>query len=89
MYYIFRRPLKKSAFFDPFPPLYCLIEGILAFHDFTTRDPHYFVILFVASFHDFEEKNQKKNQKIKKILGFIFLNFLFIVFCLDTVIVIL
>ena len=30
--------------------------GIPAFRDFTIRDPRYFVILFQASFHDFEEK---------------------------------
>ena len=33
------------------------IQGIPAFRDFTIRDPRYFVILFLASFHDFEEKN--------------------------------
>ena len=32
------------------------IQGIPAFRDFTIRDPRYFVILFHAFFHDFEEK---------------------------------
>ena len=36
------------------------IQGIPAFRDFTIRDPRYFVILFEAKFHDFEEKNPKK-----------------------------
>ena len=37
-----------------------MIQGIPAFRDFTIRDPRYFVILFEAKFHDFEEKNPKK-----------------------------
>ena len=34
-----------------------VLQGIPAFHDFTIRDPRYFVIPFWAPFHDFEEKN--------------------------------
>ena len=34
------------------------IQGIPAFRDFTICDPHYFVILFWALFHNFEEKIQ-------------------------------
>ena len=37
-----------------------LIQGIPEFLDFTILDPRYFVILFEAKFHDFEEKNKKK-----------------------------
>ena len=37
------------------------IQEIPIFHDFTIRDPRYFVILFWASFHDFEEINPKRN----------------------------
>ena len=36
------------------------------------RDPRYFVIPFLASFHDFEEKNPKKKKKIQ-IFFFFFL----------------
>ena len=36
-------------------------QGILSFGDLTIRNPRYFVILFWASFHDFEEKISKKN----------------------------
>ena len=45
------------------------LKGILAFRDITFRNPGYFVILFKASFHDFEGK---KNWKIvlKNFLDF-------------------
>jgi hypothetical protein len=33
-----------------------IMQGIPAFRDFTNREPHDFVILFWASYHDFEEK---------------------------------
>ena len=49
------------------------LKGILAFRDITFRNPGYFVILFKASFHDFEGKNPKKksekNPKKKKNEG--------------------
>ena len=38
------------------------IQGIPAFRDFTICDACYIVILFWASFHDFEEKNNKKKK---------------------------
>ena len=41
------------------------IQGILAFRDFTICDPLYFVILFQASFHNFEENNKSKIKKNK------------------------
>ena len=44
-----------------------ILQGILAFRDFTIRDPHYFVNLFEAKFHDFEGK---------KNFGIFFLDFL-------------
>ena len=42
------------------------IQEIPIFHDFTIRDPRYFVILFWASFHDFEEKKSKTKKKISE-----------------------
>ena len=48
-----------------------IVQGIPAFHDFTIRDPRYLVILFLAPFHDFEEK--KSN-------SFFFFKFFFQVF---------
>ena len=41
------------------------LQGIPAFRDFTIRDPRYFVILFEAKIHDFEEKNLKKKSEKK------------------------
>ena len=38
------RPLKKKG--QQALHLYSIVQGIPAFHDFTIRDPHYFVILF-------------------------------------------
>ena len=68
------------------------IQGIPVFRDFTIRDYRYFVILFEAKYHDFEEKNQKKKNFFQNFFfRKIFLDFLknsFIVFCLYTVIVI-
>ena len=46
------------------------VQGTLAFRDFTIRDPRYFVILFEAKFHDFEEKNPKKKFFFRKFLNF-------------------
>ena len=37
------------------------LQGIPAFRDFTIRDPSYFVILFEAKFHHFEEKKIPPN----------------------------
>ena len=42
------------------------IQEIPTFRDFTIRDPRYFVILFWASFHDFEEKKSKTKKKISE-----------------------
>ena len=39
---------------------FTLIQGIPGFRDLTIRYPRYFVILFWASFHDFEENFLKK-----------------------------
>ena len=57
------------------------LQGIPPFRDFTIREPRYFVVLFQASFHDFEEKKiifcfvfQKKNL----IFFFFLIVFLFI-----------
>ena len=57
------------------------VQGTLAFRDFTIRDPRYFVILFEAKFHDFEEKIQKKIF-FSEFFFFqnFFLDFLFFVF---------
>ena len=40
------------------------IQGYPAFRVSPIRDPRYLVILFWASFHDFEEKKSKKAQKV-------------------------
>ena len=54
------------------------VQGIQAFRDFTIHDPRYFVILFWATFHDFEEKNPKKYFFLDFFLKFLFIVFLFV-----------
>ena len=56
------------------------LQGIPSFCDFTIRDPHYFLILFWATIHDFEEKSPKKYFVFlefffsENLFGFFFLN---------------
>jgi hypothetical protein len=64
----FRSPLMMEK--------YPILQGIPAFCDFTICDPRYFVILFQAKFHDFEEEEKRKEKK-KKIRIFFFQNFFF------------
>ena len=54
------------------------VQGIQAFRDFTIHDPGYFVILFWASFYDFEEKNPKKYCFFGFFFKFLFIVFLFV-----------
>ena len=56
------------------------VQGILAFRDFTIRDPRYFVIRLEAKFHDFVEKSKKEFFSENCFLWFFFLFWIFFLF---------
>ena len=68
----FEHKLRDSDFLPKFEDLTHIIQGVIAFHDFTIHDPCKFMIFSGINFmnssqiHDFDTKDSKKND-IRKI----------------------